>query len=181
MPTETVAPTRRRGRLLLLVLVVAVLLVALFAYWRGMATDSAPVGTREFAYITNSKSDSVTVLDVEAMRAVGTIAVGRKPTALAGNPLRNEIYVVNTDSDSVSLIDSARNRLAATIAVHHTPVSVSVSADGKRGYVANSGSGDLSVLDLESRRAVAQLRTGDEVQIGRFRLSFVLGGEQRDA
>ena len=113
-----------------------------------------------FAYVTNGASDSVSVIDLGALRVTRTIAVGHNPTGVAANPLRNEIYVVNTDSNNVSFIDAEKNAVVATVGVHRAPYFISVSADGGRGYVANSGSANVSVLDLQQRKVIATVPVG---------------------
>ena len=120
-----------------------------------------PANYREFAYVSNGSTGTVTVLNLVEMRQERTLAVGRQPTGLAVNPKRNEIYVVNTGSDSVSVIDAERNQVVATIAVHRSPYFISVAPDGRRAYVANSGSNNVSVLDLEHRREIATAAAGE--------------------
>src|ERR1700729_566976 len=95
---------------------------------------AAPVGYREFAYVSNGGSNTVTVLDLVNLRQDRTVAVGRNPSSLAANPVRNEIYVVNTQSGTVSVIDAENNRLAATIAVHRLPSHIAVDPTGHRAY-----------------------------------------------
>ncbi|HEX8801078.1 MAG TPA: hypothetical protein VF772_20815, partial [Terriglobales bacterium] len=56
----------------------------------------------EFAYVSNGKGDSVSVIDTLTLRNVKTINVGKNPTGLAVNPVRNEVYVANTESNNVS-------------------------------------------------------------------------------
>ena len=51
---------------------------------------------REYAYVTNAGSGTVSVYDVVNVRVDREIAVGQNPTAVAANPARNEVYVVNT-------------------------------------------------------------------------------------
>jgi YVTN family beta-propeller protein len=80
-----------------------------------------PKNFREFAYVTNSGSNTVTVLDVVNVRQDRVIAVGRRPVGIAANPARDEVYAVNADSGSVSVIDTTRNQVAATITVDRTP------------------------------------------------------------
>ena len=116
---------------------------------------------REYAYVTDGSSGTVTVLDLVNVRQDRTLQVGRRPTGLAANPNRREIYAVNTGSDSVSVIDANENKVVHTIGVHHAPFFISVSPDGRRGYVANSGSNSVSVLDLEQRREIAVAGTGE--------------------
>ncbi len=121
---------------------------------------------REYVYVTNAGSDTVTVLDVVNLRLDRELAVGRHPVAVAASPTRNEIYVVNEGAEgangSVSVIDAEHNAVVATIPVHHQPLSIDVDADGARAYVANSASNTVSVIDLEQRREVALLGAGEE-------------------
>ncbi|MGB8478260.1 MAG: YncE family protein [Acidobacteriaceae bacterium] len=120
-----------------------------------------PANYREYAYISNGGSNTVTVLDVVNLRQDRVIPVGSNPTGVAANTKRNEVYVVNTGSNSVSVIDAEKNVVVATIPVHQRPYFVSVSADGTRAYVANSGSNNVSVIDLESRREIAVVGVGE--------------------
>jgi YVTN family beta-propeller protein len=120
-----------------------------------------PSNYREYAYITNGGSNTVTVLDVVNLRQDRVIRVGSNPTGVAANTKRNEIYVVNTGSNSVSVIDAEKNVVVATIPVHQRPYFVSVSTDGTRAYVANSGSNNVSFIDLKSRREIAVVGVGE--------------------
>jgi YVTN family beta-propeller protein len=120
-----------------------------------------PDGYREYAYVSNGGSNTVSVLDLVYLRQDHTLQVGIGPTNLAANPVRNEIYVVNTQSGTVSVIDADANRVAATIPVHHLPSFVAVEPTGHRAYVTNSGSNSVSVIDLDRRREVAAAGTGE--------------------
>lgn len=120
-----------------------------------------PANYREYAYVTNGGSNTVTVLDVVNLRQDRVIAVGDDPTGVAVNPKRNEVYVVNTGSNSISVIDAEKKDVVATIPVMRRPYSISVDADGTRGYVANSGSNSVSVIDLDKRREMAVIGVGE--------------------
>ncbi len=71
-------------------------------------------GYHEYAYVSNGKSNSVSVIDLLQLRNVKTITVGAGPTGVAASPTRNEIYVANADSNNVSIIDAERNQVVAT-------------------------------------------------------------------
>ncbi len=118
---------------------------------------------REFAYVTDGASGTVTVLDLVNLRQDRILQVGRQPTGLAANPdpKRNEIYAVNAGSDSVSVINAESNQVTAMIGVHRKPFFISVSPDGHRAYVANSGSNNISILDLDGRREIAAIAAGE--------------------
>src|ERR1700761_5379978 len=106
-----------------------------------------PATYHEYAYVSDGADNTVTVLDLVYLRQDRVLQVGRQPTGLAVNPVRNEVYVVNSGSDTISVIDTVENAVAATIAVRRAPFSIDVSPDGKRAYVPNSGSNSVSVLD----------------------------------
>ena len=125
-----------------------------------------PPNYREYAYVTNGGSDTVTILDVVDVRVDRELAVGRHPVAVAASPTRNEIYVVNSGAPgangAISVIDAEHNAVVATIPVHRQPLSIDVDSGGARAYVANSGSNSVSVIDLATRREVAQFGAGEE-------------------
>ena len=123
---------------------------------------------REFAYVTNGGSNTVTVLDVVNLRQDRVLQVGAEPTGVTANPTRNEVYVVNSGGASVSVIDAERNRVAGTITVHRRPYFMDVDAEGRRGYVANSGSNNVSVIDLDKRREIAAIGVGEGPGLARI-------------
>jgi YVTN family beta-propeller protein len=127
-----------------------------------------PAGYREFAYVTNGASNTVSVLDLVNLRSDRTLRVGDNPTGIGINPQRNEVYVVNTQSGTVTVIDAATNTLAATIGVHRQPYFISVDARGGRAYVANSGSNSVSVIDLDRRREIAVAGAGEQPGVARI-------------
>ena len=127
-----------------------------------------PANYREYAYISNGGSNTVTVLDLVNMRQDRVIAVGAGPSGLAVNPRRNEVYVVNSGSGTVTVINAESNTVAATIPVQRQPYFIDVDAQGERAYVANSGSNNVSVIDLARRRVVGVIGAGEAPGIARI-------------
>jgi YVTN family beta-propeller protein len=161
--------TRRRVELAIAVSLPLLLLP--IACRRGRFPD-VPAGYREFAYVSNGASNTVSVLDLVYMRQDRTLQVGSQPTGMAVNPRRNEVYVVSagtpSGTGSVSVIDTDANRVAATIPVHKLPYFIDVDAAGQRAYVANSGSNTVSVIDLDRRREIAVAGTGEQPGMARI-------------
>jgi YVTN family beta-propeller protein len=125
-----------------------------------------PPNYREYAYITNGGSGTVTVLDVVNVRLDRELPVGQDPVAIAVSATRNEVYVVNSAVEnaqgSISVINAENNTVAAAIPVHRQPVAIDIDPTGALAYIANSGSNTVSVIDLKTRREVAQIGTGEE-------------------
>jgi len=146
----------------LLIIVVLIPLIAGLGWWyfREQALPAYGPAYREYAYITNGKSNTVSVIDLRTFALAKTIVVGTEPTGVAANGKKNEIYVVNTGSNNISVIDAEKNAVVATIGVHGHPYFIDLSQDGKRAYVANSGSANVSVIDLEKRIVLGNVRVG---------------------
>jgi YVTN family beta-propeller protein len=146
----------RRG---LLAAAGSALLIALMA---GCEQDGLeyPPAYREYTYVTNGKSNDVSVIDNLNFKTIKTIPVGKSPTGVAISPTRNEVYVVNTDSSSLSVIDAESNAVVAAIGVGGKPYFIDVSSDGERGYIANSTSNNVSVIDLIGRKVIATIGVG---------------------
>ena len=125
-----------------------------------------PANYREYVYVTNGGSDTVTVLDVVNVRVDRELQVGHNPVAIAASLTRNEIYVVNSGAapanGSLSVIDAEHDAVVATIPLHRLPLSIDLKADGTIAYVANSGSNSVSVIDLTARREIAEIAAGDQ-------------------
>jgi len=142
-------------RKLLIIIVLIPLLCGLgWWYFRERPLPNYGPAYREYAYVTNGKSNTVSVLDLRTFALAKTIAVGLAPTGIAANSQKNEIYVVNTGSNNVSVIDAEKNAVEATIGVHGRPYFIDVSEDGKRAYVANSGSANVSDRDRQPARGI---------------------------
>jgi YVTN family beta-propeller protein len=124
-----------------------------------------PAGYREFAYVTNGGSNTVSVFDVVNLRLDRQLQVGQNPTGVTANRKRNEVYVVNTGASggngSVSVIDTGKNAVAATIPVRKQPYFIDVDPAGDIAYVANAGSDSVSVIDLAARHEIAAIPVGD--------------------
>lgn len=129
---------------------------------RRNSFPDVPEGYREYAYVSNGASNTVTVLDLVYLRQDRTLQVGTAPSALAANPVRNEVYVVNAQSNSVSVIDAESNSVVATIPVHRLPSFIAIDPTGHRAYVTNSASNSVSILDLDRRREIGVAGTGEQ-------------------
>jgi YVTN family beta-propeller protein len=120
---------------------------------------------REFAYVANGGSGTVSIFDVVHVRLDREIQVGVNPTGITSNPTRDEVYVVNSGANgangSVSVIDARKGAVVASIPLHKQPYFLDVDPSGDFAYVANSGSNSVSVIDLKARREIAVVGTGE--------------------
>src|SRR6185437_2801719 len=93
-----------------------------------------PANYREYAYVTNGGSGTVTVIDVVNSRVDREIPVGQNPVAVAASPTRNEVYVVNSGAPggngSLAIIDAEHNAVAQNIPLRMQPVAIDLDKAG---------------------------------------------------
>ncbi len=117
-----------------------------------------------FAYITNSGSNTVSVIDIATNTVFGApISVGAQPYGVAADTQGTRVYVTNQGSNSVSVIDTATNAVVATIAVGANPQGIAVNAAGTRVYVVNGKA--VSVIDTASNTVLATSAVIDGVNL----------------
>jgi YVTN family beta-propeller protein len=93
----------------------------------GMALLAIPVQAQTRAYVTNTFSNSVSVIDTTSNTVVATVGVGANPAELAITPDGTRAYVANESSSSVSVIDTASSTVVATVPVGVTPFGVAIT------------------------------------------------------
>src|ERR1035438_9282736 len=130
--------------------------------------------TGHYAYISNSGSSSVTVIDTATKQiVVPRIRVGGNPGALALTPHKAFLYVGNgnTASHSVSVIETKRHTVVAEVDVGLCPSSLAASTDGSTVYVGLQEPNPF-VSTLRMRSAVCAISTATHRVTAVIDLSF---------
>lgn len=112
------------------------------------------------AFITNTLSNSVTVVNTSTQAVVTTIPVGTSPSGVAVSADGKHIYIANSGSANVSVIDGMTNTVTATIGVGLVPTGLTLSPDGSRLYVANYLSNSVSVINTTTLLVIATIPVG---------------------
>ncbi len=121
------------------------------------------------AYVANSGSGTVSVIDTATDAVVATVTVGTSPVGVAVSPDGSRVYVANENSDTVSVIDTATDTVAGTVNVGTFPVGVAVSPDGSQVYVADDVGNTVSVIDTATDTVAATVAVGTSpLSLGAF-------------
>jgi YVTN family beta-propeller protein len=110
------------------------------------ATAFTPDGVT--AFVTNSDSDTVSVIDVATSAVVDTISVGDSPHGVSVTPDGELAYVANLDDDDISIIDVASNTVVDSITGIDGPFGIVFTANGSKAYVSNYVGGGVTVVDV---------------------------------
>ncbi|MEV0946128.1 YncE family protein [Rhodococcus sp. NPDC049939] len=119
-----------------------------------------PNGKR--AYVTNSGSDTVSVINTFTQRVTDTIEVGDRPTGVAITPDGTRAYVTNSNVDTVSVISTATNTVTTTIKVGDGANAVAITGNGTRAYVTNLTDDTVSVIDIPTNTVTTTIKVDDQ-------------------
>ena len=72
-------------------------------------------------YVTNSISNSVSIIDGHNQSNITVVRVGNEPHGIAINPITKRVYVANRNDGSVSVINSLTNKLLIGISFSTNP------------------------------------------------------------
>ena len=117
----------------------------------------APPALARNAYVANSGSDNVSVIDTATNQLLGgpIAAPAAEYGTIAITPDGSRAYVADGETDSVSVIDTATNLVVAgPITVGDYPVGVAITPDGRRAYVSNASSDNVSVIDTATNQVL---------------------------
>src|SRR2546430_5981795 len=70
----------------------------------ALVLGHARAGAEVRVFVTNEKSDNVTVIDAATRKVIQTIPVGKRPRGVAVSPDRRGVYVPNSNSDTPNVI-----------------------------------------------------------------------------
>jgi YVTN family beta-propeller protein len=146
--------------------------VALTTVVAGTFVSSRSHGlAKQFAYVNNALSGTVSIIDTSTNAVIGTVSVGVS-VGVAVNKQGTRVYLTSdTSPGTLSVLDTVSRTVTATIPVGSLPVGVALNPKGHRAYVVNEcgnppdtcdGSGSVSVIDTASDAVVDTIATGHE-------------------
>jgi YVTN family beta-propeller protein len=124
-------------------------------------------------YVSNSGSNTVSVIDAQTNMVTATIAAAVRPVGMAVTPDGRRVYVTNQSFDPasarVSVIATATNTVTAAIPVGIEASGVAVTPDGSKVYVVNTRDNTVSVIATATETVIATIAVGNNpVSFGIF-------------
>ncbi|MFQ6014284.1 MAG: YncE family protein [Anaerolineae bacterium] len=130
------------------------------------AMGAAVDGEAGLIYVTNSWSNSVTVVKVgreeanplPTLEVLATIPVGLRPVAVAVDETSGQVYVANNESHNVMVIHAQSHEVIAVVPLAIAPAGMAVDEEVGRLYVANPSTDSLFVV--EGQELIGEVRAG---------------------
>src|SRR5947209_10030900 len=83
----------------------------------GLALSAAAAAPADafMAYVSNEKSNTISVIDTNTWKVVRTIKVGQRPRGIAFTRDQRYVLVAAGDDDTIQMIDAKTNKVAGTL------------------------------------------------------------------
>lgn len=116
---------------------------------RGVAIDQK----RRVAVVTNSGSDTVSLLDIDNLSTVATLKAGNSPQGVALSSLAGRAVVTNREDDTVTVIDLNNSAVSSTVSVApesgtSKPTGIAVDPGTGKVVVADGNAAQISIFDI---------------------------------
>jgi len=113
-------------------------------------------------YVTNTKSDSVSVIDTATFEVTHTIPLGPgKPNRITFHPSGKTAWVVYDKSHDLGIIDAETMRLLRRVRIGGNPYNLTFSPDGRYLYVldwsSESSKDEVIIYDLTAERVESRI------------------------
>ena len=132
--------------------------------------DIALDGPLRRAFVLNTQSSDISVIDTASLRVIGGIdgsaGIGRQPEAIAVDAARHKGYVTNTHDGTVAVFSTVTGLPLATItrggsAIGGFPSDIALDSAAGKGYVVVDGA--IAVIDLTTDTVSRVLRSPEGI------------------
>ncbi len=113
-------------------------------------------------YVTNTKSDSISVIDTDTLEVVATIPLGRgKPNRVVFHPDGRHAWVVYDKSHDLGIVDAEAGKLVKRVKIGGNPYNLAFSPDGRvlcvLDWSSETSNDEVIVYDLVAERIQARV------------------------
>jgi len=117
---------------------------------------AAPAGAASL-YVTNTKSNSISIIDTNTFEVTGTIPLGQgKPNRIVFHPDGKQAWVVYDKSRDLGVVDAQARKLVKRVKIGGNPYNLSFSPDGRYLYVldwsSDASNDEIIVWDLKAEK-----------------------------
>lgn len=128
----------------------------------ALAASAAPNGPAATLFVTNTKSDSISVIDTATFEVLDTIPLGPGgPNRIAMHPDGRTAWVVYDKSRDIGVVDTQERTLVRRVRIGGNPYNLAFGPDGRSLWVLDWGSDastdEVIVYDLATGRVQARI------------------------
>lgn len=115
-------------------------------------------------YITNSRSNTISVFNKKTMMNVGAISTGKTPAGIVLDQVRGRAYTAVSEDDVILVLDAFSGEITDKIKLDSGdgPIFLCLTPDGRLLVSVNRGSNTVSLIDTGAMFETDRIRVGEE-------------------
>ena len=112
-------------------------------------------------FVTNEKSNTMSVIDAETLNVEHTIDVGDRPRGIGLSPDSSELYVAISEENKIVVLDPNSLKILRDFEAGSDPETFGVHPNGNI-YISNEDDAKASVFDPKTGKQLAEIKVGLE-------------------
>ena len=112
-------------------------------------------------FVTNEKSNNISVIDAETLNVEHTIDVGDRPRGIGLSPDSSELYVAISEENKIVVLDPNSLKILRDFEAGSDPETFGVHPNGNI-YISNEDDAKASVFDPKTGKQLAEFKVGLE-------------------
>ena len=104
-------------------------------------------------FISNGKSNTITVFNLKTMQPMATVPTGAKPDSIVYDAKTQRLFVANADSSDMTVISAKDNKVVGTIKLDGEPEFTVVDGKGKL-YLNIVDKSQIDIVDAKNLKIV---------------------------
>lgn len=135
--------------------------VALLALVAGASASTAPALAATL-YVTNTRAESISVIDTETLDVVATIPLGRgKPNRIVFHPDGKTAWVVYDKSHDLGVVDAEARKLVRRVKIGGNPYNLAFTPDGRTlavlDWASDTSKDEIIFYEVEGGRVTGRV------------------------
>jgi YVTN family beta-propeller protein len=110
-----------------------------------------------FAFVSNSESGTVSVIDIRKLEKLRDVKVGPQPVSLALSELSKAVYVTSQGDGTITVIEEQGHQVLATMKTKPGALSIRFAPGGRFGFVVNTKQSAVHIFDAASNRMLHEV------------------------
>jgi PQQ-dependent catabolism-associated beta-propeller protein len=112
-------------------------------------------------FVTNERSDSISVIDSKTNQIETTVEVGKRPRGIGFSPDHSELYVAVSDENAIAVVDPKTLQVLRKFEAGSDPETFAVHPNGNI-YISNEDDAKATVINPKTGEHLAEIKVGLE-------------------
>lgn len=106
------------------------------------------------AFVTNIRSGSISVLDMENNTLEKIIKTGKGAEGITITPDQSEVWVTNRAENTISIVNPGTLETELTLLSEEFPIRAKITPNGKYALISNAKTGTVAVFDVKTKNRI---------------------------